>query len=136
MSPTQNSPEPLEASERRSAADMAVRSFAFDRLSACAVVLDGRGVIVDTNEAWRLFARMNQGTAQGTGPGVNYVEVCDLAATAGVAGAAEVAAGLRQILAGEMAHLDLEYPCPSPIEDRWFLLQASAAPFVEGVVLA
>jgi diguanylate cyclase (GGDEF)-like protein len=132
MSPTRDSSDMIDAGDARSEAEMAVRSFAFERLGACAVVLDGRGVIVDTNEAWRLFARMNSGTAHGTGPGVNYVAVCDLAAAAGVAGAAEVAAGLRQILAGEIAHLDLEYPCPSPIEDRWFLLQASAAPLVEG----
>lgn len=31
--------------------------------------------------------------------------------------------------------LDVEYPCPSPIENRWFLLQASAAPVVDGASL-
>ncbi len=111
---------------------MAMRSFAFERLSAIAAVLDGAGQIVDTNEAWRLFAHLNDGTLRATGPAVNYLEVCDRAAADGVEGAAEVAAGLRQILAGERDQFDFEYPCPSPTEDRWFLLRASSAPVAEG----
>ena len=43
---------------------LALRSFAFDRLSAIAAVLDGAGVIVDTNEAWRLFAHLNDGSCR------------------------------------------------------------------------
>ena len=111
---------------------LALRSFAFDRLSANAVVLDDAGVIVDTNEAWRLFAHLNDGPIRTTGPGVNYLDVCDRAAASGTAGAATTAAGLRAILHGESEHFDIEYPCPSPAEDRWFMLQASSAPVADG----
>lgn len=111
---------------------LALRSFAFDRLSAAAAVLDGSGVIVDTNEAWRLFAHLNDGSIQVTGPGNNYLTVCDRAAATGSDGAAAAAAGLRQILDGAREHFDLEYPCPSPTEDRWFMLRASLAPIAEG----
>ena len=114
---------------------LALRSFAFDRLSAIAAVLDGSGVIIDTNEAWRLFAHLNDGTVSSTGPGVSYLDVCDRAAAGGTEGAAAVAAGLRQILAGEREHFALEYPCPSPDEDRWFLLEASSAPVAGGAGL-
>jgi diguanylate cyclase (GGDEF)-like protein len=109
-----------------------LRSFAFDRMSAIAAVLDGSGVIVDTNEAWRLFAHLNDGSVRDTGPGVNYLDVCDRAAACGESGAAAAARGLREILDGEREHFDLEYPCASPDEDRWFMLQASSAPVAGG----
>jgi len=109
-----------------------VRAAAFDRLGACAAVLDSNGVIVDTNRAWRLFAHLNDGAALSTGIGVNYLDVCDRAAAAGVHVSGDVASGLRQILSGERDQIDAEYPCPSPTEDRWFLLQASALPVCDG----
>ena len=109
-----------------------VRAAAFNRLTASAVVLDGNGVILDSNESWRLFTHLNAGDTATTGRGANYLEVCDRSAADGVGGAAEVAAGLCQILTGERDRFELEYPCPSPIEDRWFLLQASSAPVAAG----
>jgi diguanylate cyclase (GGDEF)-like protein len=105
-----------------------VRAAAFDRLSPCAAVLDSDGVIVDTNQAWRLFAQLNDGSLLTTGIGVNYLDVCDRAADAGVSVSRDVATGLRRILSGERQQMDVEYPCPSPTEDRWFLVQASALP--------
>ena len=78
-----------------------MRAAAFDRLSPCAAVLDSDGVIVDTNRAWRLFAELNEGSVRTTGIGVNYLDVCDRAADAGVSISGEVAAGLRRILNGE-----------------------------------
>ncbi len=112
--------------------DVALRSYAFDRLGACAAVIGADGTILDTNEAWRLFAHLNGGSNTGTGRGVNYLSTCDVAADAGVDGAATVAAALREILSGDREHLEFEYPCPSPIEDRWFLLSASSAPVDAG----
>lgn len=102
-----------------------LRSAAFDRLSAFAAVLDHRGVIVDTNAAWRDFAVQNGGTPGDTGIGVDYTAVCDRAAASGDEDAAEVAEGLRRILSGELEHFDLEYPCAGPDGERWYLLQAS-----------
>jgi diguanylate cyclase (GGDEF)-like protein/PAS domain S-box-containing protein len=109
-----------------------LRSFAFDRLSACAAVIDRSGVILDTNQAWRLFAHLNGGSTETTGAQANYLTICDRAAAQGVERAGDVAQGLRQILDGEREHFELEYPCPSPIEDRWFLLSASSAPVDAG----
>ena len=106
----------------------ATRSFAFERLSATATVLDQHGAIVDTNVAWRLFAELNGGETSRMDLGISYLDVCDLAAASGERDAALVAAGIRQILAGERTQFDFEYPCSSPTEERWFLLQASAAP--------
>ncbi len=109
-----------------------VRAAAFDRVGASVAVLDGDGVIVDTNQAWRLFAALNDGSSDSTGIGVNYLDVCDRASVTGDSVSADVATGLRQILRGERTQIDAEYPCPSPTEDRWFLVQASALPVSEG----
>ena len=54
---------------RRPALDL--RAAAFDRLGACAAVLDSKGVTVDTNRAWRLLGHVNGGTPDSTGIGVN-----------------------------------------------------------------
>ena len=108
------------------------RSYAFERLSAPAAVLDTSGVVVETNEAWRLFAALNAGVPDTTGPGADYLAVCDRAYASGVETAGVVAAGLRSILRGERGSFEIEYPCPSPIEDRWFVLHAATAPVHEG----
>ncbi|MCU1351747.1 MAG: Diguanylate cyclase/phosphodiesterase with sensor(S), partial [Acidimicrobiales bacterium] len=104
------------------------RAGAFDGLRASTVVLDASGVIVETNEAWRLFAQLNDGDAAATGVGVDYLAVCDRAAAAGATEARLVADQLRSLLAGGRQHLDVEYAAGSPSEDRWYLLQASAVP--------
>ena len=108
------------------------RSLTFDHLDAIAAVLDDLGVVVDTNEAWRLFADLNGGIPSRTGVGVNYLQVCDVAAAAGDEDAAQVASGLREVLSGTRSSFDLEYPCRSPTEGRWFLLQALAVPVALG----
>ena len=108
------------------------RSYAFERLAAPAAVLDATGVVVETNEAWRVFALLNEGRPGATGPGTNYLRVCDRAYNSGIKAAGAVAAGLRSILRGGRGTFELEYACPSPIEDRWFRLQASAAPVHDG----
>ena len=108
------------------------RSYAFERLGTQAAVLDATGTIVDTNEAWRLFASLNEAIPGTTGPGMNYLEVCDRAYRSGVESAGAVAAGLRGILEGERGSFEFEYPCPSPLQERWFLLHASTAPVHDG----
>jgi len=111
------------------------RSYAFDRLGAPAAVLDASGVIVETNEAWRIFAVLNEALPATTGIGVDYLDVCDRSCRSGLESAGLVAIGLRSILDGERGSFELEYACPSPIEDRWFLLRASTAPVEAGAGL-
>lgn len=113
-------------------ASLARRAVAFNRFGASAALLDGAGIIVDTNESWRLFSHLNDGDPATTSTGVDYLAVCDRATALGVEGAGRVARELRQILAGERQRMDFKYPCPSPAEDRCFLLQASGAPIVDG----
>lgn len=92
-------------------------------------VLDEAGAILSVNHSWRASAGETAGPAAGA-PGMNYLEICDSAAGAFSESATALAAGIREILAGRGAWFELECPCHTPRERRWFL--ARATPFVEG----
>jgi PAS domain-containing protein len=99
-----------------------------DALLEHVAVIDRTGVIVAVNRAWRTFAKENGGTRD-LGLGVDYLALCDRAAHDG---AAEVAAGLRNVLAGRQRSFIHEYPCHSPTEQRFFMLYASPLPIEDG----
>lgn len=85
-------------------------------------VLDAHGRIVAVNAAWRAFARDNGSPDLAANSiGLNYLEVCE-AANLHDSGEEALAAaeGLRAVLALSVEHFELEYPCHSPTEQRWF----------------
>lgn len=97
---------------------------AADTLPINLAVLDGEGTILFTNRAWREFGRENDIAVRPSTVGTNYLEVTE---RADEETARTVAAGLRELLAGERELLEVEYPCHSPDVRRWFLMRA--APF-------
>ncbi len=111
------------------------RASAFDHMDASGVVLDGNGIILETNEAWRLFANLNDGRPGTAGPGVDYLAVCDSATGENEDVAARTAVGLRSVLDGELDRFEIDYCCSSPTEERWFSMQASFAPVTHGAGL-
>jgi len=94
-----------------------------DALPDATAVLDCAGTIVDVNQAWTMFAVDNGGQPESTGVGVNYLDLCTRSAEAGCQDARRAADGLRAVLAGDVVQRELEYPCPSPAVNRWFLLR-------------
>ncbi len=104
-----------------------------DGLPAHVCVLDQGGVVLAVNKAWRQFALRNGGDAQQLNEGNNYLSVCqralaDAHANADADGRNQIAQfvwQLRQVLAGQLAHFQLEYDCHSPHERRWFLASVS-----------
>ena len=96
-----------------------------DALPDATAILDAGGDIIAVNKAWRMFGQENQGSSRGTGIGVNYLQVCDRAAATGCADAADVAAGLRAVLAGQQVASELEYPCDGD-PHRWFISRITA----------
>ncbi len=102
-----------------------------DALPHQVAVVDAQGIIVLVNEAWRRFAESNGGPADRCGVGINYLDVCVAAGSDGGPVAEAVAAGLRRVLSGESDHFAVEYPCHSPDEFRWFLM--NVAPIGRGV---
>jgi PAS domain S-box-containing protein len=91
-----------------------------DSLSSHVAILDEHGTIIAVNAAWRRFASSAGGDSDYIGR--NYIAVCR-AATDPVA--AVVARGLGEILAGSRRELLVDYACPTPSEQRWFLLRAT-----------
>jgi PAS domain S-box-containing protein len=106
------------------------RQGTLDSLSAHIAIIDESGTIVAVNKAWRHFAQANGVAGQNYAEGVNYLRVCDSAAGEYSEEAAPIAEGIRSILSGRREIFELEYPCHSPSERRWFI--ARVTPFAGG----
>jgi len=110
--------------------NMMTDSFTFtqavlDTLKAHIAVLDQAGNIVAVNEAWRRFGRENELKTANDGLGVNYLALCDQVKDETNKDASLVAAALRDILSGHTETAEVEYPCHSPQEQRWFCVHIS-----------
>ncbi|WP_422929587.1 diguanylate cyclase domain-containing protein [Singulisphaera sp. PoT] len=96
-----------------------------DSLLGHIAILDREGVIVSVNRAWDQFAFANGLDADRCGPGVDYLRTCDEASGNDAEEGAQAAEGIRDVLAGRVPDFELEYPCHSPSERRWFTVRAS-----------
>jgi PAS domain S-box-containing protein len=92
-----------------------------DGLSAHIAVLDDGGEIIFTNKAYRDFAEGNEINPSLVSEGVNYLAVCDSTQGEEREDAVVFAQGIREVLSGKRPSFDLEYPCHSPDEQRWFM---------------
>jgi two-component system CheB/CheR fusion protein len=96
-----------------------------DSLAANVAVVDPRGTITLVNAAWRQFALANgDADLSHTGPGSNYLKACAAAALVDEY-ARHAFDGLNAVLKGERGNFSLQYPCHSPDQRRWFLMQAA-----------
>ncbi|MCE9607494.1 MAG: PAS domain S-box protein [Planctomycetia bacterium] len=118
-----------DISQRRNDALALVESERFvrstlDALRTHVAILDERGIILATNEAWNKFAGTTAGRAH-VGPGANYLAVCDECAGIRTESSAAVAVGIREVVRGERSEFSLEYPLPADDEHRWFLVRVT-----------
>jgi len=95
---------------------------ALDTLPSNIAILDAEGRILVTNSSWRAFAEANDIQMS---PGTVDVNYLDIAEAADDAYADHAVTGLQAVLRGERDQFELEYPCHSPDEKRWFLLRAA-----------
>ncbi len=93
-----------------------------DSLALEIAVLDENGKIIAVNRAWHDFALANGGTAERTGVGVNYLDVCRSSDGADAVIGRAVCCGIEQVLKGTQSEFRFEYPCHSEDQERWFLL--------------
>jgi two-component system, cell cycle sensor histidine kinase and response regulator CckA len=96
-----------------------------DGLESHVAVVDAAGEILLTNKAYRDFADLNGVAAAAVSERANYLAVCDAAQGVDAAYAHRFAQGLREVLAGQRAVFELEYPCDAPDEARWFLVRVT-----------
>ena len=109
-----------------------------DALPEHIAVVDQAGVIVMINAAWRRFARANgDSELERSGVGVNYLEACQADNHPDSDAAVAAARGLRGVLEGSLPSFSIEYPCHSPAEQRWFVMNVAPILGVElGAVIS
>ena len=80
-------------------------------------MIDATGIIRFVNHEWNHSAMSHGGTLSNSSTGTNYLQQCEQEPV--------LHQGLQAILAGESDGFTFEYPCHSPSEQRWFLMQAT-----------
>ena len=96
-----------------------------DAIQLNLAIIDGRGVILRVNSAWRRFAAANCATGNTVmGVGRNCLEILRHAALQDPT-ASEALAGIEAVLRGALKTFSLECRCDSSSEDRWHRMLAS-----------
>ena len=95
--------------------------FTLDALSGHIAILDESGAILEVNEAWRRFADQNAFTGAEYAVGANYLQHCGqtLAQTGNAQSCID---GINDVISGRQTRFEMEYPCHSPTEKRWFVM--------------
>ena len=96
-------------------------------LSAHVAIIDEKGVILETNRAWKQFASLNRIGMRPDTVNVNYLDICESAQGESAESSIEVAKGIRQVIKGDIEEFVIDYPCHSPGEKRWFYMRATRA---------
>lgn len=107
-------------------------------LPANIALLNEDGLVIAVNDSWKRFGEANGLKYPNHGIGRNYIDVAHAATGADKQEAENIVAGINDVIAGRKNVYNLEYPCDSPDEKRWF--QAAVAPISglkhNGVVIA
>ena len=101
------------------------QSAILNALPAHICLLDNTGEILEVNNDWKQFALGNGYSGTNYGVGSNYVETCENATGDCAEGAKQVGESCRAVLSGELSQFEMEYPCHSPNEKRWFKLSVT-----------
>lgn len=107
-----------------------------DSLPEHIAVLDPKGLILLVNRAWRDFAESNgeRGLVH-TGPGQNYLNVCQVAEGSDAECAKAVQQGILDVLSKKNKDFSMTYPCHSSDEKRWFLMHVAPVGYPDGGVV-
>ncbi len=101
-------------------------------LPAHIAVVDSVGAVLLVNRAWMTFAALNCETPDcKLAVGANYLEV-SRRASAGDEYAHRALAGISAVLEGSIERFSMEYPCHSPSQQRWFVMDAAALDVLGG----
>jgi PAS domain S-box-containing protein len=92
-----------------------------DSLDANICVLDEIGTIIKTNKSWNDFAIANSAELEKVSEGTNYIQIAKDAKGPDSDLALQFAKGIEDVMNGSAESFELEYPCHSPEEERWFI---------------
>jgi len=105
--------------------------FACDTLDALPLqisVLDSAGTVIMANKPSGVSATCNRGIGAGVPEGANYLVVCDKARGNERVDGVAIAAGIRQVIAGDSPLFRHEYVYNTPAGRCWFNLTVTAFP--------
>ncbi|SRX55774.1 PAS domain S-box protein [Aequorivita sp. CIP111184] len=120
-----------DISERKLAEQLLIESETFNKgvlssLGSQIAVINEDGNIISVNKAWDDFAKENGETRLSrVSIGSNYFDVCKRSIENGDSDAAESLSGIQSVLKKEEEKFEMEYPCHSLTEQRWFNLSVT-----------
>ena len=108
-----------------------------DALPGHIAILDETGRIVMVNRAWRQFAYENSLKTGNFGIGQNYLDICENAGGDCETDAFLALDAIRSLLENKNDFSAFEYPCHSPVCQRWFRFMATklVGEYMSGVVV-
>ena len=110
-----------------------------DALPEHVAVLEPDGTIAMVNTAWTRFAKANGDMdLKHSGVGANYLDACRTSDQLedGLQ-ASRARLGIKAVLEGSSPSFSLQYPCHSPTEQRWFVMNVAPIPGQQfGVVVS
>jgi len=98
---------------------------ALDALSASIAIIDENGIIQAVNNSWRLFADENNLVWDDYGIGRSYIDSFDSTLTNQEDDMNITKKAIRELISGQRTNFNMEYPCHSPIEERWFMMRGN-----------
>ena len=101
----------------------ALHTWVFNTLQDQIAVIDREGTIIAVNRAWTMFGIENGLSAESAVPHENYFKVLNDSATRGDTLASDAAQGMLDVVNGGRSFYEIEYPCHSPSEQRWFIMR-------------
>ena len=93
-------------------------------MSAHIAIIDERGVILETNTAWRTYAIRSGMPETYDGKGVNSLAVCEATLGSDAEDAAAVAKGIHAVISGDRKEFLYDYPCHSEDGPHWYYMRA------------
>lgn len=102
-----------------------------DSIASQLAVIDAQGNIVYVNQSWCDFGK-EAGESRDSieWDSINYLTVCDRSSGNGDGFGTDVAQGIRDLIKGEVEEFQIEYPCHTPTQKRWFIMRCT--PFDQG----
>jgi PAS domain S-box-containing protein len=95
-------------------------------LTAHIAVIDQQGNIIIVNDAWQRFAQEScRECADTVCIGSNYLTVWQHTITDSNQTTQAALAGIQSVLSGAKNYFELEYPCSSPTQERWFSMMVT-----------
>jgi two-component system CheB/CheR fusion protein len=99
-----------------------------DALPDHIAVLTADAKIAMVNQAWSRFAKANgDPKMESTGVGANYLQACKIMNSDTDSGkqVQQAYIGIKSVLEGSKSEFSLFYPCHSPAEQRWFVMNVA-----------